>query len=189
MLSSFQSTLTKRALIKDKYVPYYVKWVSECYSFLDRPTCAILNQDCKQQFFRHLAKTSEDWQVKRAEQAWRLDTYFLSSQQKTPTGESHDAEAWAALATKTREVLRLRHRSYSTEKTYLTWLRSFRKFVNGTHPVCQGQFILFISKEAGQVYLIIPNPPDPGVGELTPPRRLCTFLSRQKWLLQFLLLS
>ena len=77
MLSSFQSTLTKRALIKDKYVPYYVKWVSECYSFLDRSTCAILNQDCKQQFLRHLAKTSEDWQVK---QALRLYTYFLSSQ-------------------------------------------------------------------------------------------------------------
>ncbi len=135
MLSAFQSNLTKRALIKDKYVPFYVKWVSECYAFLDRPTSDILSQDVKQQFLRHLAKTHEDWQVKQAEQALRLYTYFLSSQQNTATGESQDAaQAWEALETRTREVLRLRHRSYSTEKTYLTWLRSFRKSVNGTHP-------------------------------------------------------
>ena len=135
MLSAFQSHLTKRGLIKDKYVPFYVKWVSECYAFLDRPSSDILNQEVKQQFLRYLAKTHEDWQVKQAEQALRLYTYFLSSQQKTPTGESQDVEqAWVALETKSREALRLRHRSYRTEKTYLTWLRSFRTFVNGTHP-------------------------------------------------------
>jgi integron integrase len=33
-----------------------------------------------------------------------------------------------------RESLRLRHRSYSTEKTYITWLRSFRNFIKDRIP-------------------------------------------------------
>ncbi|MEP9410653.1 MAG: integron integrase [Candidatus Brocadia sp.] len=34
----------------------------------------------------------------------------------------------------TSEVLRLRHRSYSTEKSYIAWLRSFRGFVHDKKP-------------------------------------------------------
>ena len=33
-----------------------------------------------------------------------------------------------------REALRLRHRSLSTEKTYLIWFRSFRQFVGEKQP-------------------------------------------------------
>jgi len=33
-----------------------------------------------------------------------------------------------------REALRLRHRSLSTEKTYLSWLRSFKAYVEQKEP-------------------------------------------------------
>ncbi|OGW65247.1 MAG: integrase [Nitrospirae bacterium RIFOXYA2_FULL_44_9] len=35
---------------------------------------------------------------------------------------------------KLREALKLRHRSYSTEKTYVMWLRQFQGFINGKQP-------------------------------------------------------
>ncbi|GFP38105.1 hypothetical protein HKBW3S44_01785 [Candidatus Hakubella thermalkaliphila] len=41
---------------------------------------------------------------------------------------------WKKIEEKTREALRLRHRSYSTEKTYILWLRQFQGFVNGKQP-------------------------------------------------------
>ena len=41
---------------------------------------------------------------------------------------------WKKIEEKMREALRLRHRSYSTEKTYVMWLRQFQGFVNGRQP-------------------------------------------------------
>ncbi|RMG00739.1 MAG: hypothetical protein D6735_13100 [Acidobacteria bacterium] len=55
------------------------------------------------------------------------------------------------LEEKVREALRLRQRSLSTEKTYVTWVRSFRAFVQEKPPsslqpeVCH-TFLLFCRK-------------------------------------------
>lgn len=65
----------------------------------------------------------------------RLYDYFLSIN-LSPEGEdiTSNQEAWQLLEEKMREALRLRHRSLSTEKTYLIWLRNFKNFVNSKHP-------------------------------------------------------
>jgi len=41
---------------------------------------------------------------------------------------------WRSLEQKLREALRLRHTSYSTEKTYVTWFRHFSRFVKERMP-------------------------------------------------------
>jgi|GEM_PF-3019976 len=43
-------------------------------------------------------------------------------------------ETWRFLEEKMRNALRLRHRSLSTEKTCLIWVRSFRVFVGEKQP-------------------------------------------------------
>ncbi len=135
MLSSFKDHLTQKALVKEKYVPFYMKWVSDCYSFLNVSDSMILNLEQKMQFLKYLAKTHEDGQVKQANNALKFYTYFLSSKQNNDSARSPDDEAeWNMLETRTREALRLRHLSYSTDKTYITWLRSFRGFVNDKKP-------------------------------------------------------
>jgi integrase len=48
--------------------------------------------------------------------------------------ETGMGDDWALVEAKTREALRLRQRSFSTEKTYLIWLRSFRKFLDNKKP-------------------------------------------------------
>jgi hypothetical protein len=72
MLSSFEDHLTQKALVKEKYVPFYMKWVSDCYAFLNIPDSMILNLEQKMQFLKNLVKTHEDWQVKQASNALRL---------------------------------------------------------------------------------------------------------------------
>lgn len=59
MLSSFKDYLTQKALVKEKDVPFYLKWVSDCYSFLDTPDSVVLNPEQTNRFQKYLAKTQD----------------------------------------------------------------------------------------------------------------------------------
>lgn len=133
MLSAFKNNLIKKALVQDRYIPYYLKWVSDCYSFLDKSDSNTLSAEEKSRFIKHLAKTNEDWQVNQADNALRLYDYFLSTNNEISLKKA-DAGRWETLEVKSKKALRVRQRSYSTEKTYLTWLHTFRKFLNDKDP-------------------------------------------------------
>jgi len=64
MLSKFRSYLREKANISSKYIPYYIKWVSDCYGFLNESVESIVTSDRKLRFLKHLSKNHEDWQVK-----------------------------------------------------------------------------------------------------------------------------
>ncbi len=135
MLPDFKKYLLQKAVINEKYVPFYLKWVSEFYSFLNEADAKTFTLEQKQSFLKHLSKTHEDWQVKQADNALRIYSYFFSSQLKNSSETPLSAkEEWGLLETRAREALRLKQRSYSTEKTYITWLRAFRDFVNEQDP-------------------------------------------------------
>ena len=135
MLRAYETFLTKKGSVKTQYVPFYLKWVSDCYGFLNEPLSNRLESEKKKQFLSHMAKQHEDWQVKQADTALRLYDYFLSRAISPTTGEpSSQEENWRLLEERMRNALRLRHRSLSTEKTYLIWLRSFRAFVAEKQP-------------------------------------------------------
>jgi len=130
----FREYLIKRARVKEKHIPYYLKWVKDCYNFLEVPVSTPLNTDQKKEFLSHMAKDYEDWQVNQADTALRLYGYFLSQKIKANDAKNISAESWNIIEEKLQEALRLRHRSYSTEKTYVTWARNFRAFVSHKEP-------------------------------------------------------
>jgi integron integrase len=135
MLRNYEAFLTKKGTVKNQYVPYYLKWVSDCYGFLNEPLSTRLSMEQKKQFLSDMAKRHEDWQVKQADTSLRLYDFFLSKNITPTMGEtSIHKETWGELEEKMRDSLRLRHRSLSTEKTYLIWLRSFRAFVDEKQP-------------------------------------------------------
>jgi integron integrase len=135
MLRAFEAFLSKKGTVKTQYLPFYLKWVSDCYAFLNEPLPNRLGSEQRKQFLAHMAKRHEDWQIKQADTALRLYDYFLSKAVPPTTDEpsSHE-ERWRHLEEKMRDALRLRHRSLSTEKTYLIWLRNFRGFVGEKRP-------------------------------------------------------
>jgi integron integrase len=127
--------LREKANIGSKYIPYYIKWVSDCYKFLNESVEGVITSDRRLQFLKHLTKTHEDWQVKQADYALKLYNFFLSREINNKSNESSIlSERWKVLEEKTREMLRLKQRSYNTEKTYIAWLRHFRGFVNNKDP-------------------------------------------------------
>jgi len=135
MLRNYEAFLTRKGTVKPQYIPYYLKWISDCYNFLHEPLSNRLGIEQKNLFLSHVAKLYEDWQVKQADTALRLYDYFLSQTISPETGEAISVrEKWQIIEERMRDALRLRHRSLSTEKTYLIWLRSFRTFVAEKQP-------------------------------------------------------
>jgi len=130
MLKEFQAYLSAEKHVKDKYVPCYLKWVSECYNYFNESIENRLPIDKKQVFLKYLSKNHEDWQVNQAEYAIRLYQFFLSSKRSEYKKDKNDhSDEWDEMETETRTSLRLRHRSLSTEKIYVGWLRRFRYFI------------------------------------------------------------
>lgn len=135
MLTQFKDYLVSKGTVRDKYIPYYCKWVADCYTACNAQNSTILSPQKKQFFLKQMAKDHEDWQVKQADAALRLYEYFLTSHEKKQSSVSAPSPAeWETVEKNTREALRLRHRSYSTEKTYILWLRTFRGFVSEKTP-------------------------------------------------------
>jgi integron integrase len=134
MLELFTRFLIEKERVPEKNIPYYLKRVADCYRFFDLPNTLTLDNDQQARFLKHISKHAEDWQVQQADRALRLYGYFLS--QRTDGGDDVPkvSSNWRGIEQKLREALRLRHRSYSTEKTYVTWVRHFSRFVKERMP-------------------------------------------------------
>ncbi len=74
-------------------------------------------------FLSEVKRTAPPEQVTEAEHAVALYREFR-------------AAAWDEAQLEMRRVLRLRHMSPRTERSYLGWIRRFRAFTNGTPPRC-----------------------------------------------------
>src|SRR3990170_3727840 len=130
-LESFKRFLSSKGTVNEKYLPFYLKWVTEGYRYLDVSLSQSITNEQKSQFLKHLSKSHEDWQVNQADNARRLYSYFLLKRHSNKADGISEAliSNWKAVEEKTIEAIRLRHRSYSTEKTYTAWLRQFQGFV------------------------------------------------------------
>jgi len=135
MLPGFKTFLHTEAHTKEKNIPFYLKWVADGYDFLNINHDIIPSTEQRKEFLKHLATKFEDWQIKQADNALRLYIFYLSRKENKNSyaPEFHD-ETWAVLTEKMRESLRLKHRSYSTEKSYLNWLKKFRDFYYNKNP-------------------------------------------------------
>ena len=105
--------MSKKGKINDKYLPFYLKWITECFRFLDIPLSQSITNEQKSQFLKYLSKNHEDWQVNQADNALRFYSYFLSSQSPDKSGSIPEilVDDWKVVEEKTRESLRIRHRS------------------------------------------------------------------------------
>lgn len=56
MLNRFKEYLLQKGDIQLHHVSYYIKWVGDCYAFLDAPASTFLNSDRERQFLAYMAK-------------------------------------------------------------------------------------------------------------------------------------
>lgn len=135
MLEKFKAYLAGKGTVKQHHIPYYLKWASDCYTYLNMADSICISNEQKQDFLKYLAKNHEDWQVNHADMALRLYSYFLAANLRQSVSAGGAALSdWDITEGKLREALRLRHRSLSTEKTYILWMKSYRGFMKDKTP-------------------------------------------------------
>lgn len=134
MLDRFQQFIQERERINEKNIPYYIRWISDGYKYINKTVEQRLSSEQRQQFLSHLAQTHENFQVKQADYALKLYDIFLSQQEEPSRNSKKFDSEWTALEDVVRNMLRLRLRSINTEKSYVGWLKQFCEFVERKNP-------------------------------------------------------
>jgi integron integrase len=113
-------------------IQYYLAWISQFYAFCNKKVGSTVSENEISHYLKQLSKKSEEWQVQQASDAIHLYFFYLRRKSVLDSnGKNKPDETWWLLAEQFVRVLRLKHRSASTEKTYFSWLRSFYRFVKG----------------------------------------------------------
>jgi integron integrase len=128
-LPEFQKFLLERKLAPEKNIPFLAYWVSRFLGFarkLER-TAIEYNEITVQEFIEALRsdKRTLDWQPRQAEDAIRLYYFnYLGKTSGQTEGVAGIVDIDSALR-ETKRLIRLKHYSYSTERTYLQWIERF----------------------------------------------------------------
>lgn len=146
MLSDFQQALDADKSLNPKHVPYLIRWVRDCYRFFRIPPAERLSLEQIKLYLSHLEASREDWQIKQAEQALRRFDFFLTTK-SAPLPLVADCNAWDQILEQTRDVLRVKQLALNTEKSYLSWIRQFQRFLGAKSPreICFDDMRRFLS--------------------------------------------
>lgn len=129
ILPEFQTFLRDRHLAPEKNVPFLAYWVSRFLTFGRKKDISTddYNEVTVIEFLDLLRANEKtlDWQPRQADDALKLYYfhYLGKAGPKLPDAIA-SVESPDALKEVTR-LIRLRHYSYSTEQTYLHWIKRF----------------------------------------------------------------
>lgn len=123
-LPDFQAYLKTHRLAPEKSIPFLAHWVDRYLEFLDRHP-ALPVQEKLSWFLKELARRAQDWQVRQAATAVNLYTSHFKGTQEA---EARKTGGWDNALRSLRNILRLRHYSQKTEKSYLGWVHRFRRY-------------------------------------------------------------
>ncbi len=148
MLNPYLKYLQNKQIIMPSQRSFYIKWVNDLYKACDKEPGKALGQAEIDNYLSNLTRTRQEWQVDQAKDAIRLYLYYLNrcNQPPVPKMVSTDG-AWTQAVNRMVDVMRLKHRSYRTEKSYLSWMRQFYRFVAGQTPetLDEGHVIDFLT--------------------------------------------
>lgn len=135
MIEKYLAYLRNVQRLPEKLIPHYRRWIVDAYAHAKAHQSKPLTEQQKEAYLTCCASKYEDWQVEQADQSLRLYGYFLSISDGDNVNTDHPAlQNWSDFGAEVIRILRLRHRSYKTEQTYLQWLRRFYKYVRHKSP-------------------------------------------------------
>ena len=133
-MDGFKQFLTSAKLVPENRILYYIRWINKFLTYQGKTSEADIGTSDIDLFLNSLQRKVEGWQVRQAEEAIRLYVYYKSRHHNGLPAQNTDTKAiWRQYGQEMKAIIRLKHMAYSTEKTYLGWLRSFYTFLKG-HP-------------------------------------------------------
>ena len=119
----FSAYLKNTAGISPRHIPHYLRWVGE-YKRSKESDQPDRNQ-ALQHFQNQLERTVESWRVNQALNAVRHYWFWKDRQDRKGSPVHKAGPGSEDLLTEAKRLLRLQHKSYRTEQTYLGWIRRF----------------------------------------------------------------
>jgi integron integrase len=147
-MKKFEEYLRKTRIVPTGQIPYYISWASRFFAYHNKRLNDPVSPKEIDKFAHDIGKTCEEWQVNQAKDAMRLYLFFRSKDSEDRIAGKSDGETeWKRAADEMIKALRLRHRSLSTEKTYLYWARMLCQYLKGAspHTLNNSHFTNFIS--------------------------------------------
>lgn len=134
-MEDFKSYLLSKHLPNEKKASFYLYWVRQFYSHLNKSPMDKVKPEDIDHYLKFLTKRREDWQVKQASEAIELYLFFKRKKQANQNNRRPAPNVlWETVFDDVKKMLRLKHLSFRTEKTYLEWIRRFYRFLNGQLP-------------------------------------------------------
>ncbi|MCG8453439.1 MAG: integron integrase [Spirochaetales bacterium] len=124
---TFAQYLEQKALIPEGKIRYYLRWVS----FYN-------DGESLHDFCHRLGERYTSGLIEQARHAVKLYLYYndkVKDITENPSSQSPESkqsiERWYSLEKSFRTRMRLKHRSWQTEKTYWIWIQRYRRFLSG----------------------------------------------------------
>jgi integron integrase len=148
LLGKYESYLKSRKMVPERQVPFFVRWLKRflCFqkSCKEEPFDRVLDL-----FAANLEKDRriQDWQVSQAIDAVKIYRYRFASGSEGAMGmegsgrggEEDEATDIEKIMDRLREIIRIKHYSSRTEKSYLGWTRRFLEYWLETREQDEGE--------------------------------------------------
>ena len=133
--SEYRNYLKVKADISEGKISYYLGWVTRFFAFCKKSPGELFSQNDIHAFLDKLGRQHEAWQVNQAKEAIEIYRFLLSRKSENNCESAGNSSgAWKRAADEMVNMLRLKQRSYRTEKTYMAWLRDFYRFSGNVSP-------------------------------------------------------
>jgi integron integrase len=134
-MEQFKSYLLSKHLTDEKRAGFYISWVTRFHDFCKKKPEDPVTSEEMERYFKLLSRNREDWQVKQAAEAVHLYQFYKDQKKVVQGAETLAVNTqWKLVAEEMQKLLRLMHRSYRTEKTYIGWVRQFYRYTKGLSP-------------------------------------------------------
>jgi len=135
-LPEFQKYLLEKNLVPSKHVPFYAHWVSRFLDYARRNDISTLEyQETVILGFLDFLKSDshiQEWQHKQASDSLRLYYFHYLNKADAPTAQAVESDSVHEIIQESKRLIRLKHYSYSTERTYVQWIERFMKYSGQT---------------------------------------------------------
>ncbi len=128
-LPEFQAFLRERQLAPEKNIPFLAYWVSRYLTFGRKRGVSAedYNEAALLEFLALLRSDEkiEEWQPRQADDAIRLYYFHYLGKSGGALAPALSADDRPDALQEVKRLIRLRHYSYSTERTYVHWIERF----------------------------------------------------------------
>ena len=128
--------------VDSRRLPHYLDWVKKYQQRMGR---ADIEANSMNRFLFSLTSGCEEWQVRQARRALQLYSYYRARNHAAAEDAIHGSgatraankdlpatpRAWMHIEDEFVRIVRLKHLSYRTEKSYRAWILGFKAFLRG----------------------------------------------------------